>query len=150
MTDAAASPDVFQRVREYWLSIGTELLPPEPEEAIIAAFSQNGRLPVSCDVIRLYRTVGGFHDRGYDEEAWKLWSLKQVTEDSLKRDFVDFADFLIDSHRHCVRFTSEETSAVFFNPGYDFDPDMRAPSLQAFFEGYLQAVSQGKLFGFLN
>ncbi|MSR57651.1 MAG: hypothetical protein EXS05_08260 [Planctomycetaceae bacterium] len=145
-----SSADVYQRVRDHWISQSINLLPPTEEEDILDAFSRNGRFPVSRDVIKLYRTVGGFRDYESDDEEWSLWPLSRVTDgrSAPTGAFIIFADFLIESHWYSVRYSNRETSEVFLDYGNGGGSEPLSASLESFLESYLQA-SPGQLFYFL-
>jgi hypothetical protein len=80
---------------------GVDLLPSCEEAEIVHVFSRGGRLPVSQDVIRLYRTVGGFRDWSIDADAnLSLWPLEKIREENTGYEGPEicFGDFLICSH----------------------------------------------------
>jgi hypothetical protein len=146
-----SAPNIFDRVRQDWTETGVDLLPPCEEAEIVNVFSRGGQLPVSQDVIRLYRTVGGFRDWSIDADAnLSLWPLEKVHEDNAGYDGPEicFGDFLIGSHYFYIRFESADHSCLLggrHSPevhaefqGFGDEPMFCCPSIAEFFDGYLQ------------
>jgi len=145
------TPDIFERVRQHWADTGVNLLPPRNETEIVGVFSRGGKLPVSRDVIRLYRTVGGFQECEMDTDAnLSLWPLEKICEDNVGYDGPEicFGDYLIGSHVFYICFENDDVSTVI---GGRNGPDVHAehqafvdepmfccPSLADFFENYLR------------
>lgn len=147
------SKSVYEQIRDYWAGDeGIVLLPPENECDIVAAFSRTGRLPVSNDVIQLYRVIGGFGfgpqpgNLGWDKDLFTLWTLARVREENAEEDGPDiwFADHSLSLFDFCVRYRDADHSAV--GTSHSTGGNL-ADSVEEFLEGYLRDP-EGASFGF--
>jgi hypothetical protein len=132
--------DVFQRALEHWQAVSVSLLPPASDAEIATAFGAV-EFPLSDDVRSLYRLTAGFDDGQFDGGLWSLWPLSRIVEENKKHkpQFLWFADWLIDSHRYCFRYTNPEVSAVYIDHcARERTPFLIAESLVDFLDKYLR------------
>jgi len=120
-----------------WQDQGISLLPAADEATVVTELRKTGRM-ISRDVIDLYCSTGGMAD-GDSYQLWSLWPLKQILAENstYKRPYIQFADFLINSHCYCLKYESETASAVLVDFFDGEEPKRVADSLVEFFELYL-------------
>jgi hypothetical protein len=128
----------LHRVLEQWRTDGISLLPPYTREQIVAIIGALGHEP-SSDVIDLYRLTGGMEEDEWDSLFWSLWPIERVAAENktYQGDGVQFADFLIDSHRYLFRHKDANASSVYVDYYDGEEPTRVAGSLHEFFEHYL-------------
>lgn len=129
----------LEKVVERWRCDQLALLPPLTGDEILGAF-RHLEQPLSQDVFRLYRTVGGMEDYTSDgATCWVLWSLERIVKQNCghRQPYLWFADFLIDSHFYCLKYETSETSSVHLDYLDGTPPLFLCSSLDSFFEKYL-------------
>ncbi len=122
-----------------WRCEGITLAPPVGEYEIRCTWHEFGKQAAE-DVVHLYTRVGGFANDEMDAEFYlSLWRWDKVREQNTLRQAVGviFCDHLIDSLIYELRFEDKLRSSVWDISSFDAGPLMIAPSLEMFFQIYL-------------
>jgi hypothetical protein len=131
-----AFSDTLIRCKASWQKQGIRLGPALSEDMIRETWSRLGRR-VSRDVVALYSTLGGFAEYELDSDFfWSLWPWTMVKERNQVKlgDGVLFCDHSIEICTWELRYESDDISSVWLiQHGHQ-----TAPSLEMFFESYLQ------------
>jgi hypothetical protein len=96
--------DALTTLMARWTQESVPLLPSDDRVAVEEKLSKLSQ-PYAEDVVELYCRTGGMADGYFDDNQFALWSLDRVAKElnGTPTDYIEFADFLIDSHRYAVR-----------------------------------------------
>jgi hypothetical protein len=126
---------------EKWRRERLTLLPPAEQTEVRRTWDGFGKQPAK-DIILLYTTVGGFANHAMDDVFfWTLWRWDELRDENAEyqREGVMFCDHSIQAVNWEVRFEDDLRSSVWNVGCFGSDrPIMTAPSLQVFFEIYLE------------
>lgn len=120
-----------------WVAEGTELLPPEPREAVEQVFSSLGSI-ATADVLSLYTTMGGM--RVMDNEYWRLWPLDEIADQIPSEFGVVFSDYCISCWEYRLKPVTSSHSAVYVDHFNGSTPTMVAATLEEFFNSYVNSA----------
>jgi hypothetical protein len=138
---------------ERWKQENVQLVPPGDNVTVQTAL-EGLVAPVAQDVVQLYCLTGGMADGDMDANHFCLWPLERVLSEheSSSLPNVEFADFLIESHRYALQAIDDETSAVCINYYSDevLSPVVVSSSLSTFFEKYAAAGDEVSAFRVLH
>jgi hypothetical protein len=137
---------VVKQLLTKWRADGVRLNAPASEEHLVELERCLG-VPLPSDVREFYGAANGMPDLEYDTHQMSFWSVNRIVAEPPRRPVsnvpgvreVAFADFLIESHYHVFRVTSEGRLTV----GNDMEAVDENESLQAFLLRYL--VNPGSL-----
>jgi hypothetical protein len=130
-----AFSDTLSRCIDSWQAEGIKLGQPLVGNVIRQTWSSLGQR-LSRDVLTLYSTLSGFAEYEADEEFfWSLWPWDWLKErnQAVRRTGVMFCDHSIEICNWELRYENEEVSSVWLVQ----DAEQTAPSLEAFFDLYL-------------
>jgi hypothetical protein len=136
--------DVLVRCITKWRDQGIALSPPVDEIDVRRVWDGFGK-KVSEDVVHLYSTLGGFAEYEMDDEFfWSLWPWDLVCRQNTERrgEAVTFCDHSIELVTWELRFEDAQRSSVWRAETLLGDAVMTAPSLESFFQLYLEAPWQ--------
>jgi hypothetical protein len=120
-----------------WKTQNLRLLPPEPQERVIATFARFGVHP-GDQVMKMYSMVGGFEVP--DENDWRLWSLREIEAelpDARAEHGILFSDYLIGCWCFRLRPTVHGEMEVVLDECSGNVPQVVAPDLASFFDAYV-------------
>ena len=90
----------------------------------------------NTEVLEVFSQLNGFDDRLMDNHCINFWSTDKIKlENQRNSGVVEFADFLIDSHRYGFKVESDESISIYLV--YGEENDKLADSFRAFFQLYL-------------
>jgi hypothetical protein len=145
--------DALSTLIARWTQENVPLLPSDDRGAVEEKLSKLSK-PYAEDMVELYCRTGGMADGYFDDNHFALWSLDRVAKElnGAPADHIEFADFLIDSHRYALRKVDGEASAVFTTHYIDrtTPPYPVCTSLTSFFEQYAAASDENEAFRALN
>jgi hypothetical protein len=120
-----------------WKTQNLRLLPPEPQERVIATFARFGVHP-GDQVMKMYSMVGGFEVP--DENDWRLWSLREIEAelpDARAEHGILFSDYLIGCWCFRLRPTVHGEMEVVLDECSGNVPQVVARDLASFFDAYV-------------
>ena len=135
--------DIAQLVLDHWRSENIPLKEPVSQNEIVECLASLGVSP-SSELLEADSIHSRFDDDEIDEECLSFWSLKKVSKENRRgADAIQFADFLIDSHRYTFTTESDNTHGIYVDY-LNGEKIKIADSFASFFQHYLE--SPRKLF----
>jgi hypothetical protein len=127
---------IAQLVFDHWRSENIRLKEPLPQDQIVRHLESLGVSPLP-ELLDAYTILSRFDDDEMDNECLCFWSLEKVTEENRSgAKAVQFADFLIDSHRYAFRIESDNSIGIYIDY-FDGKGIKIADSFSSFFRIYL-------------
>jgi hypothetical protein len=116
-----------------WRNLTTRVLPGAEAAQVREAFGRVD-MPVSSDVLALYRAIGGMEIP--DDRDWRLWSLAEVKSENNQQNVfgVEFSDYLIGCWSFRARPVNRDVSEVYIDYADGRSPVRAAASLEEFLE----------------
>lgn len=143
----------WQAEPRQWQVEPVSLLAPQDIAEVRRALAELGKLATE-DMVELYSTTGGMAEGEMDSNCFSLWPLERVLREHrmAKSADVQFADFLIDSHRYAFRFVNASHSKLV--EAHEFDGSEQVyelyESVAAFFDRYASAADENTAFNVLH
>jgi hypothetical protein len=128
--------DIAQLVLKEWNSEAIRPNHAIPANDVLFQFQFMG-VNATTEILEVFSHLNGFDDGSMDRHCINFWSMDKIKlEKQRNSDLVEFADFLIDSHRY--GFKVEPNHSVGIYVVYDEDAsDKVAGSFREFFQLYL-------------
>lgn len=131
-------------LKNRWAEAGIPLAEPS-STAEVVAFFEKVKWPATPDVVVLYTCCGGFKEDHYDEECFSLWPFSKIQHEAESKafPFLQFADFLIDSHRYAFVRENETESSVWMINLVDSSLECRvSETIAKFFGDYARSADR--------